>query len=961
MKKIVLFYLLFVNGVLLSQNPHYFTIDKTKGLPSNTVYDIVQDKKGMIWLATNEGICKFDGKKFTPFSSDEQKSRAGSNLIEDMYGRIWYCSFDGYIYYVQNGKIYALPQQNALGYQKFNILDNQLLYFEENNIVFLDLKTLKQNKKVSFKSNDLIASHLFKGIFYVYTKDFLLEVSPNGKLKKILLPTNIKENLNTVILTNSSDKLVLLSKYSNKYSLYSNGTFKEFDFEKKIIFLQNASFTSNTNWISTTNGIVKFNINHPSNCKRYFENYNISVILKDNEDNHWIGTLGKGLLLIPNFETYLIPTQNGVSKIIPHKNKLLYSTQNDKIFSSLDSKNAFDFQEIFNGNSNHTIEQFELDTLHQKIYFTSNSFKTASIDGKLSSELLFAMKELTKIDDQYYGFAASGICGIYKAGKGKSEWNNRFTKGVKHEQDDHIAGLIANVRGKSVAYNDETKTIYYATNIGLFAVNATKKDIILWKKKPLNLSKIVFYNKMIYGLTTTNKLLVIDQNNVVKPILFPIEDNTIQKIKLIKSSLYLFTNNSIIKYNLDKNIFNKVFNRNADNEITDIIEFQNSYLLASSKGIICVNINDNKKTCIPKFIIENVFVNGKKMPIKNLDNLTSKENSIDILYSVISFVPNLNKVLYYKINSGNWQTTDDQSRILKLSSLSSGNYKIHFKTAHNNRYSEITSLSIYIKKPFIESIWFYILTAAIVIVFINFFYRREIKKIKKRNQLLIEKMELEKNLNQSTLKAIKSQMNPHFFYNALNTIQSYILANDKKQAVNYLSKFSSLTRTILEMSEKETISVAEEIQTLSFYLDIEKARFDEDFEYSINTPENFDADQYKIPSLLLQPYVENSIKHGLLHKIGAKNLTISFEVKKDTLIITIKDNGIGRKKSEELKKLRKNPHQSFATEAMEQKIQLLNKNKTNKITLEIIDEHTEQNNAKGTAVIFKIPLDFNYK
>ena len=105
------------------------------------------------------------------------------------------------------------------------------------------------------------------------------------------------------------------------------------------------------------------------------------MILKDNEDNHWIGTLGKGLLLIPNFETYLIPTQNGVSKIIPHKNKLLYSTQNDKIFSSLDSKNAFDFQEIFNGNSNHTIEQFELDTLHQKIYFTSNSFKTASMDG----------------------------------------------------------------------------------------------------------------------------------------------------------------------------------------------------------------------------------------------------------------------------------------------------------------------------------------------------------------------------------------------------------------------------------------------------------------------------------------------------------------------------------------------------------------------------------------------------
>ncbi|HPW97370.1 MAG TPA: histidine kinase, partial [Flavobacterium sp.] len=214
-------------------------------------------------------------------------------------------------------------------------------------------------------------------------------------------------------------------------------------------------------------------------------------------------------------------------------------------------------------------------------------------------------------------------------------------------------------------------------------------------------------------------------------------------------------------------------------------------------------------------------------------------------------------------------------------------------------------------------------------------------------------------LNQSTLKAIKSQMNPHFFYNALNTIQSYILANDKKQAVNYLSKFSSLTRTILEMSEKETVTVAEEIKTLSFYLDIEKARFNDDFEYEIIINEAT-LEQIKIPSLLIQPYVENAIKHGLLHKNGAKKLTIVFEENGNYLDISIIDNGIGRTKSEELKLLRKNPHQSFATEAMQQKIDLLNKHKINKISIEIIDNYSTQKTPKGTTVLIKIPLDFYY-
>lgn len=224
---------------------------------------------------------------------------------------------------------------------------------------------------------------------------------------------------------------------------------------------------------------------------------------------------------------------------------------------------------------------------------------------------------------------------------------------------------------------------------------------------------------------------------------------------------------------------------------------------------------------------------------------------------------------------------------------------------------------------------------------------------------MIDKINLEKNLNQSTLKAIKSQMNPHFFYNALNTIQSYILANDKKQAVNYLSKFSSLTRTILEMSEKENISLAEEIKTMSLYLDIEKARFNEDFEYEIKMLKISDPDQLKIPAMLLQPYIENAVKHGLLHKNGRKELQIIFEKNDDRLSIHIDDNGIGMKKSAELNAIKNKNHRSFATGAMQTRIDLLNKNKADKITIEYIDKLNAAQQSLGTTVIIQIPVNNN--
>lgn len=202
-------------------------------------------------------------------------------------------------------------------------------------------------------------------------------------------------------------------------------------------------------------------------------------------------------------------------------------------------------------------------------------------------------------------------------------------------------------------------------------------------------------------------------------------------------------------------------------------------------------------------------------------------------------------------------------------------------------------------------------------------------------------------------------MNPHFFFNALNTLQSYILSNDKKQALSYLSRFSQLTRTFLEMSDKDFITLAEEINTLEMYLDIEKGRFEADFDYEILVSKSIrHPEDIRIPSVLLQPFVENAIKHGLLHKQGLKQLSISFTIDVQYLTVVINDNGIGRKRSNELNKMKQKNHNSFATDAVNRRIDLLNSYNEQKITLEYIDKYDQQNQAVGTKVIINIPINY---
>ncbi len=192
-------------------------------------------------------------------------------------------------------------------------------------------------------------------------------------------------------------------------------------------------------------------------------------------------------------------------------------------------------------------------------------------------------------------------------------------------------------------------------------------------------------------------------------------------------------------------------------------------------------------------------------------------------------------------------------------------------------------------------------------------YKMQLQKAKRKAYYQAE-------LNSSKLTAIQSQMNPHFLFNALNSIQDLVLKKEIESSYTYISTFSDLVRRTLCYIEKEYIDFEEEIKLLELYLSLEKLRFKDQLNYTINFPE---MDNIKIPPMLVQPFVENALVHGLMHKTGDKKLNINFELK-ENLICTVTDNGIGITKAKEIRKRQNAQHQSFAIKAIEKKFEIWN-------------------------------------
>jgi sensor histidine kinase YesM len=284
---------------------------------------------------------------------------------------------------------------------------------------------------------------------------------------------------------------------------------------------------------------------------------------------------------------------------------------------------------------------------------------------------------------------------------------------------------------------------------------------------------------------------------------------------------------------------------------------------------------------------------------------------------------------------------------------------LHFQNAllsKNNAFSKLK----------LRQQWLYSIGALLLLLCLGgfLFYRNRNKHAKLVLQLEKERAEqkqreseFERKVSDAALNSLRSQMNPHFIFNCLNSIKLYAVENNQDAATGYLGKFSRLMRLVLENSKSDRITLKQEIETLQLYMEMEAMRFKEKLSYEINMADNVDMDYIEIPPMLIQPYVENAIWHGLMPKEDGGRIVVFFTCQNNNLEITVTDNGVGRARAAELRSKSATAHKSFGMSITHQRIELINQMYKTNMSVIINDLHDGQGNATGTEIRINIPVE----
>lgn len=325
--------------------------------------------------------------------------------------------------------------------------------------------------------------------------------------------------------------------------------------------------------------------------------------------------------------------------------------------------------------------------------------------------------------------------------------------------------------------------------------------------------------------------------------------------------------------------------------------------------------------------------------------LNYKENFFTIYFSALNFYNPQQFEYKYMLDGVNpdWVITKDDISAV-YTDISPGNYNFYVKAiAPDGTEGDIKTLRINIKPPFWQTWWFYTFILIIKFSIIGWILYLRFRKYK-----------AEKENAQLEQKLLRSQMNPHFIFNALFSIQNFIYAQRTDEADRFLTKFSRLLRLILENSRESLITIDSEIQTISNYLDLQKLRFDEKFQFKIIVDPKINKEELMIPPMLAQPFIENAIEHGFYEKDKKYDLNIGIWLVEKNIIYTIEDNGIGIEKSKKLNKERNKGHKSLGMKITNERILNLKKITKQNIKIQVID--LEGEGKSGTRVVFTIPL-----
>ncbi len=941
-----------------AQHPVYYQISNENGLPTNEVYKIVQDGFGYIWIGCDAGIYRYDGFTYKQYSNSKQNARSTSFLQIDSKQRLWAKNFFGQIYRVDGDSLKIIKQ-----FETANPSYPQFVLDEKCN-----LWTYNKNRLIEYNENgdsltsydiinpceEIIALKFFHGTLYLLFRDLSIVKFDIRTKQHEHFKSNQADGVTTQSCTliehqNHLYLLVELERLENKYRIYKmdeNNFDKFYDFELPKKNDRIYSIFSDGKDLWTTSSFGVFKISNPKNI--YFNSEKISSMLLDQEGEFWFSSLQSGLFVIPQIEVIKYNSANSTLtdnnltciKAID-KNHLQIGSYQGVVFEFDRSANTI--HEKYKNETEHFISVKAIEKNEKYTIVSRGRFNIIeNTTGKQFFPCISNIRDMKLVGDTLYllhstFIAKSSLSETVKTLKGKYTYYNK-------------------TGGRAIEYDKENKIMYALLSDGVYCFNSNgkKEEILDGKEKIVGVS--VCDKNDIVWIATVSKGIYAFENKKIKyhfSIANLLKENTVRTFNVDGNYLWVCTENYLQRINFltdGVGLFNTTQSINPK-DINSIEFLGDSVYLATKKGLVTFPKNMNwENRVIPSIRIKDVFINNKLVPKSYQFELPYNNKNIKINVASIALKSKGNYNYKYRLIGldSNWISIDASSPSVLFSTIPPGIFVFQVCSVNEQGLSSnIKSLFIFVETPFWQRWWFYVLIVIITFFFVALFYNTRIRYIRK-------KADLKNKLVASQLTALKSQMNPHFMFNALNSIQDLVLNHDIKNSNLYISKFSTLMRKVLDASGTAEITLQNEVEILELYLSLEKLRFGDEFQFKLIIDKEIDSDYIHIPSMILQPFVENAIKHGLLHKKKNKLLTIEFSLN-SILICTITDNGIGRKHSEEIKKRQNAGHTSFATLATEERIDLLNSNSDQQYSFETIDLFEEEQ-ATGTKVIITIPL-----
>lgn len=973
---------------LYRYNGTKFTLFKSNlDVPNHQISNILQtiyyDKKGFIWLSSINDIQrynlkeqKFEGFQYNATITNLIKSNITS-FYRDSNNLFWIATASSFWYLYdekQNKTISFLPKgdiaKDSRKIAKIIETSNQLWAIGENGIFNFDKNGIINS--FQNKENNIAIKNSFSDGFYDAKHDCIWLAARENGIAKFDLKTQ-KFHYFTITSSRFKEEHLLvdaIAKKSEDAIYFGGGEFGYFSILEQKYYIVSKEFRDEFS----------------------FKTHKIQKLFADKEHNLWICS-HNGFSQVPwqNNQIRNITLKNPknsynvepINTIAIGKNKWLIANDSSNGLLLWDSStNNFELIENNNYKNKTSLGIIGLHKTTKGIIYASDNLGVYQYD--LSKKKLIP-QGFIQTDEQHYinRIISDSNENLYMTSTNNGfYYYNKLSNKLKHYNLWDIDTTIKSRENNTVSarFVDKNNNVWITLTSGVYCFDPSTGRFIHYatgkahntNAQILNSFDIVQDKVGHFWITTKEsglfELIIKDKKEILYNYTKTNSGNlpTDYCYKLVcdqKGFLWIGTLTGLVKFNpatgSAKAVYtqqNGLHNTNIDvtlnlQENGDLVV--NNYATLSIINTLSFNLNV-KKEKVHIEDIKNLDKEIRTLVDNNKLVLEHNQNTITINWSYLVLNnSNKNRFAYKLLNyDSKWKMTNLNET--SFSNLEDGHYVFVIKAVNNDGvWSDETQLAITINPPFWKTWWFFLLSFMLLTGSVYSFYKLKTNQIKKEEAL---KTFYAKQLAEVEMKALRAQMNPHFIFNSLNSIQKYILKNDTFAASQYLTKFSKLIRLILDHSNQNFISLSSEIELLKLYVEIEDMRFDNQFDYHFEIAENINSESIQIPSMIIQPYIENAIWHGLLHKETKGRLSITFKEKDGCIKVVVDDDGIGRKKALEIKSKQVLKKKSYGLQITEDRISILNKTQNSKTKISIIDKKDKNDSAIGTKVELLIPV-----